>query len=127
MQKCKWQPNQKEKTFTNMIDFNYTEEQNGVITFVNMQGEAVKRYPLSDLEKYVEKHKLNWEYSHEVIGGSGMVCDPNTDFEEVLSVVPISIWIDDNFDTVTKDFYIANNPTEHVAKHNYAYSKEANL
>ena len=95
-----------------MIDFKYTEESKGVISYVNQNGDVVKTYPLFELEQYVEANSLNIMYEVESEGGTGMVCDPNTAFNEVEVIQPISDYIDDNFDQVTKDFYMAKNPSE---------------
>ena len=88
-----------------MIDFKYTEEQNGIITFVNQKGEAVKAYSLTELEDYVSSLDLNISYEHDAIGGTGMVCDPNTDFVEREVTQPISNYIDENWYDITEKFY----------------------
>lgn len=99
-----------------MIDFEYTEESNGVVSFVNEKGETVKTYPLSELEQYVTSNHLNLSYvSEDTYSGSGDVRDPaEWDSQEVEVVQPVSEYLDDvdNFLSATKAFYIDRNPVE---------------
>jgi len=100
-----------------MIDFNYTEEQNGIITFVNEKGEAVKRYKLSELEAYVTKNLLNLTYDH-IEGENG---EP----KEVEVYEPVNEYIDREWDEVTKQFYMANNPSEYQSANRIQETRKA--
>lgn len=108
-----------------MIDFKYTEEQNGIITFVNQKGEGVKTYPLSELEQYVKDTFANLTYEHDAIGGTGMVCDPNTDFVEREVYEPINEYLDNNWYEITEKFYNFKNPTEYQAKNRIQETRKA--
>lgn len=80
-----------------MIDFNYTEKQNGIITFVNEKGEAVKRYALSELEQYVKDKLLNLDYK--------WIQNEKGEPEEIEVCQDITEYIDENFEKLTEDFY----------------------
>lgn len=92
-----------------MIDFSATAQAADTIEYYNLKGEVVKTYQLSELEKFVTDNRLNISYRHDAEGGTGMVCDPNTDFNEVEVHELLSEYIDNNWLEVTEKFYIANN------------------
>ena len=96
-----------------MIQFDHTNQtESGQIEFVNQNGDTVKSYPLSELEQFVTDKQLNISYEHDAVGGTGMVCDPNTDFVEREVTQSVTEYIDNNWDEVTKAFYIERNPSE---------------
>lgn len=97
-----------------MIDFKATHELNKVIGFVNDKGETVRTYSLIELEQFVTDKHLNLSYEHEAEGGTGMVCDTNTNFNEIEVITPLSEWLDnqDNFVEACKQFYTSKNPQE---------------
>lgn len=97
-----------------MIDFSYTSQSGEIIEFYDTRGMVVKTYPLSELEEFVICQELNVSYRHDAVGGTGMVCDPNTDFEEVKVHELPSKWLDDqdNFLSATEKFYNSINKSE---------------
>ena len=110
-----------------MIDFKYTEEQNGIITFVNEKGETVKTYPLSELEQYVKDTFANLTYEHvSEYSGNGDSNDPrNWDGEDKEVYEPINEYIDSNWYDITEKFYNAKNPTEYQAKNRIQETRKA--
>lgn len=95
-----------------MIDFTATHEQNGIIGFENDKGETVKSYPLSELEQFVIDKQLNIISETVHVSGSGIPCDPNNTDEEIETEQSVSDFIDNNWEWVTKAFYIDRNPSE---------------
>ena len=97
-----------------MIQFDHTNQtESGQIEFVNQNGDVVKTYPLSELEKYVTDNLLNMTY--ETVDASGTTDLDSPDYYEghVIEVYePVNKYIDNNWDEVTKAFYIAKNPYE---------------
>lgn len=99
-----------------MIDFSYTSEQNGIVSFVNDKGETVRTYPLSELDQFVIDKNLNISYEHdsEYIGHGDSNDPRNWDsIEREVYELP-SDWLDDqdNFVSACEMFYKHKNPHE---------------
>lgn len=93
-----------------MIDFNYTQSSETHVEYVNMNGDVVKTYELSELDNYVNDNELNMTYEH-----IGQGCDldcPNTWSKEIKVYEPINQYIENKWGEVTKSFYIDKNKTE---------------
>lgn len=101
-----------------MIDFTSTSwnEQN-LIEFYNEKIQVVKTYPMEELEAYVTKSLLNLTYDH-IEGENG---DP----QEVEVYEPVSEYIDNNWDVVTKSFYMSNNPSEYQSANRIQETRKA--
>lgn len=99
-----------------MIDFSYTSEQNGIVSFVNDKGETVRSYPLSELEQFVTDNYLNLSYENDSeYSGKGDPRDPrNWDSSEIEVITPVNEWLDDqdNFVSACELFYKHKNPHE---------------
>ena len=98
-----------------MIDFRSTSEAFGIIEYYNLKGETVKTYPLSDLELYVELKEYHIEVDTIITNGK-KYWDPECEEEEISIETPISEYIDDNWEWLTKEFYNFKNPINHLAK-----------
>lgn len=100
-----------------MIDFENTHSSQTHVLFCNKYGDTLKSYPISELEQYVYSNNLNIVYEHDSeYCGSGDSNDPrNHTYTEIESRMPVSQYLDENWETVTKDFYISKNPSEFKA------------
>lgn len=101
-----------------MIDFTSTSwnEQN-LIEFYNEKIQVVKTYPMEELEAYVTKKLLNLSYEW-VEGEKG---EP----KEVEVYEPVIEYIDNNWDEVTKSFYMAQNPSEYQSANRIQETRKA--
>ena len=115
-----------------MIDFSatQTDKTETLIEFVNDNGEVVKTYPLSDLEDYVLDNNLNLTYE-DVFSHQDIRTDHrgNTDYFDVYEDVEVyqdvTEYIDDNWEELTKQFYISRNPSEFKASAHYNKTKQS--
>lgn len=94
-----------------MIDFECTHADNETVYFCNDYSETLKTYPIEDFEKYVKENNI--------------IPIPERDFEPMgihsdwfgkFDAWCFNEFIEDNFLSLTKDFYLSNNPTEHKAQ-----------
>jgi len=102
-----------------MIDFEYTEESKGIISYVNERGEVVSTYPLADFEKwandlYLDEWKADFEESGREFNPMKIKYQEKYfgKFDQYVS----EIYIDENFEELTKAFYIEMNPSEFKSK-----------
>lgn len=96
------------------IIFEHTAELNGQIEFVNENGDTVRTYHLTELEKFVIDHGINDYYRTEHVSGTGIPSDPNNVEKEVTGYVQVSEWLDEqaNFEYACELFYKHKNPHE---------------
>lgn len=103
------------------IDFSYTAQNNQAeIEYYSVRGQIVKTYPLSDLEKWVYMHGLNLT---SVSANGCITSDPNIIEREI--EIDIDAYIDDNWKSLTEQFYMAMNPQEYQSNNRPQQTKTA--
>ena len=103
-----------------MIDFNATHDLAGYIHFCNSDGDSLKQYKMSDLEKYIIDNRLNIK---KVSANGCISSDPNIIEEEIET--PLADYVDLKWFDVTKDFYMDMNKEEFKSGNSiYPYAKQ---
>lgn len=91
-----------------MIDFKATSSLNDEIQFYNEKGHVVKSYPISELEQYVISNQLNVITESVSLNGKSQF-DPDVIEQEIVTVVPVSVFIDDEWFSLCEKFYNSKN------------------
>lgn len=93
-----------------MVDFKSTWQYKGFIGFVNDRNETVKRYSVEDFELWVLESK-----SIPIPEAEFKPLTVHKEWFGKFKEWCLSEYIDDNFNSLTTEFYLSNNPTEHKA------------
>jgi len=89
---------------TTVIDFKATSSTDTLIEYYNNRGELVKTYQLSELEQYVVSNELNVTTETISLNGKSQF-DPEVLEQEILTVVPLDVYIDLEWFDLTEKFF----------------------
>ncbi len=88
-----------------MIALNHTQESNGIIEYVDQNGDVMKSYPIAELDKFVYEHGMNVTSVNPATPEDGETTEISTEQ-----------YITDNWIIATTSFWNHMNPSAHVAK-----------